>query len=377
MRLDLKIMNNELNNLLVKMYAGSIAYGTNLPTSDVDFRGLFCADPINIRTPFFPIREKVDDAEEDSKYYELSNFMKLCLDCNPNIIELLWTDESDIVQTSEPYKYLRSFREEFLSSKCAFTFSGYAMAQMKRIKGHDKWITNPKPVEPPYQKDYVSLLHNFTDEKMFKFDIERFQNNHRLIPYGNHVYGVYKADSYKLYSPENFNSLNKNFEGYISLNKNLEGYIEEFERGCIDEFKQKSPLFLVKFNEAEYLRDKEQHKQYWDWKENRNEKRSELEEKFGYDTKHGMHLVRLLRMGEEILSGKGVIVKRPDAAELLAIRHGAWTYDEAVKYAEDMDAKIKALYETTKIRKKPDIKLAAKVLMDVQDMVWEERKKNA
>ncbi|AEZ66297.1 hypothetical protein phiTE_131 [Pectobacterium phage phiTE] len=34
---------------------------------------------------------------------------------------------------------------------------------------------------------------------------------------------------------------------------------------------------------------------------NRNAARHELEEKFGYDTKHAMHLVRLLRMSQEIL----------------------------------------------------------------------------
>ena len=45
------------DNLLVKHYAGSKAYGTSLPTSDTDFRGIFVADPINVRTPFFPVRE--------------------------------------------------------------------------------------------------------------------------------------------------------------------------------------------------------------------------------------------------------------------------------------------------------------------------------
>lgn len=33
-------------NLLVKHYAGSHVYNTALLTSDVDFRGIFCADPV-------------------------------------------------------------------------------------------------------------------------------------------------------------------------------------------------------------------------------------------------------------------------------------------------------------------------------------------
>ena len=128
------------DNMLVKHFAGSIAYGTNLPTSDTDYRGIFCADPINVRTPFFPIREAEDATEEDTKLFELAHFMKLCLDCNPNVVETLWVDSSDITYTTPAYQLLRDHREALLSSKIAYTTSGYAMAQLKRIKGHDKWI---------------------------------------------------------------------------------------------------------------------------------------------------------------------------------------------------------------------------------------------
>lgn len=130
-----------LEKTIVKHYAGSLAYGTNLPTSDIDFRGIFVADEINIRTPFFPVREVSDQTEDDTKLFELSHFMKLTLDCNPNIIETLWVDESDITFRTPAYDLLRENRHELLSSKIAFTTSGYALAQLKRIKGHNKWLT--------------------------------------------------------------------------------------------------------------------------------------------------------------------------------------------------------------------------------------------
>lgn len=134
---------NELmrDNLLVKHLAGSHAYGTALPTSDTDYRGIFCADPVNLLTPFYTVREVEDQNEEDTKYYELSHFLKLCLDCNPNIVETLWVDESDVLFSTPAYEFLREHRSEFLSSKIAFTTSGYAFAQLKRIKGHNKWLT--------------------------------------------------------------------------------------------------------------------------------------------------------------------------------------------------------------------------------------------
>jgi hypothetical protein len=81
---------------------------------------------------------------------------------------------------------------------------------------------------------------------------------------------------------------------------------------------------------------------------------AELEAKYGYDTKHGMHLVRLLKMGEEILSGQGVIVKRPDAMELLDIRAGMMSYDALLEYAGALEEKVKEAARKTTLPWGPD-----------------------
>jgi len=357
------------DNMLVKHYAGSLAYGTNLPTSDVDFRGIFCADPVNIRTPFFNVRECEDQDEEDTKLYELTHFMKLCLDCNPNIVETLWVDDSDITFRTPAYDLLREHRYDLLSSKIAFTTSGYALAQLKRIKGHNKWINNPQSVEPPRQIDFVSLVQNFTKGKVMKIDLNDYRNGYRLVPYGSNIFGVTKLKGYSTFS-DDF-TLNITFDENENLGTGLFGKYG-FHLAWRDA--RKNPLFVVKFNKEEYNLAKERHKQYWTWKKNRNEARSELEEQFGYDTKHAMHLVRLLRMGVEALRDGELIVRRPDAQELLSIRAGAWTYEEVVKYAEEMDKEVREVwYKNTKLRKKPDLKFAAKLLMDIQDLVWEQQ----
>ena len=86
-----------------------------------------------------------------------------------------------------------------------------------------------------------------------------------------------------------------------------------------------------------------------------------------------MHLVRLLRMGKEALEEGVLKVKRPDAEELLAIRAGSWTYEECVKYAEEMDGLIRGkLYRETDLPKKPNLLNAAKILMETQRLVWGE-----
>jgi len=342
------------DNMIVKHYAGSISYGTNIATSDVDFRGLFCADPVNIRTPFFTVRECTDVTEEDTVLYELAHFMKLCLDCNPNVIETLWVDPADITFRTPAYDILRDARRGLLSSKMAFTFSGYAISQLGRIKGHNKWINNPQPVDPPPQINYVSLVQNFTADKIFRIDIRDYEDGYRLIPYGRDIFGLIEAPGYRTFSYD------------LTLNTNY----EEGE-GTSPSDARKRPLLIVKFNKEEYKQAKETHAKYWNWKNNRNAARSELEEQFGYDTKHAMHLVRLLRMGVEGLRDGEIIVKRPDAKELLQIRDGLWTYEEIVEYATEMDHQVRdVLYKQTRLPKKPDIKFAAQLLMGVQDSIW-------
>ena len=66
-------------------------------------------------------------------------------------------------------------------------------------------------------------------------------------------------------------------------------------------------------------------------------KRQHVIDKFGYDTKHAMHLVRLMRMGGEILRTGEVNVWRKDREDLLAVRRGEWSLDELVAWAEAED----------------------------------------
>lgn len=338
-------------NMLVKMVAGSHAYGTAIATSDSDFRGIFSGDELNIRTPFYPINEAEDDNEEDTKFYELRHFMKLCTDCNPNIIELLWTDDADITFRTPAFDELQKHRAEFLSSKIAFTTSGYALAQLKRIKGHNKWITNPQEVEPPRAWQFISLVQWFGKEKMLpsQFHILNYNYGYQLVPYSDTLFGI--------------------IENAVANTVNKDGSFNTMFD--LDRESLPSPLAFVKYNREEYKAAREKHGQYWNWKANRNEVRSELEEQFGYDTKHAMHLVRLLRMGLETLRDGVVYVKRPDAQELLSIRNGAWTYEEIVKYAEHMDKEVREVwYKKTSLPKTVDLKNAANVLMKVQDIVW-------
>jgi len=343
-------------DLIVSHMSGSHAYGMNTPTSDVDVRGIFCAPRKCICTPFNNINEQTIPSMEDAKVYEVSRFIQMYTDANPNILETLWVDEEDILTGSEAYTLLRNHRQQLLSKKVAFTYSGYALSQLKRVKGHKKWINNPCPVNPPKQSDYVSLVQNFTDDKILpsEFSLINYKEGCRLIPFGNNLFGLYvggKGGDYNTHTDDGM--LNMVF---------------------VDESRVDwgAPQMIVKWNKEDWAREKETHKNYWTWKRNRNPIRAALEEEHGADMKHVSHLVRLLRSVEEILTEGVVKVRRPDAEELLAIRNGSWQYDDIIKWAEDKDKLIRTtLYNQSELRNKPNLNLAGKLMMTIQDIYWE------
>jgi len=108
--------------------------------------------------------------------------------------------------------------------------------------------------------------------------------------------------------------------------------------------------------EKKYYDAKKHWDQYENWKINRNPKRAFYEEKFGYDTKHAYHLVRLMRMCKEILLTGKVIVKRPDREELLEIRNGYWSYERLIEFAENEEKQINKIYNSSNVlSEKPDL----------------------
>lgn len=97
--------------------------------------------------------------------------------------------------------------------------------------------------------------------------------------------------------------------------------------------------------ERRFAEDMRTWQQYRTWQRRRNPDRAALEAAHGYDTKHGAHLVRLLRMGREIVETGQVHVWRGDrdAEELRAIRAGAWPYEHIVAWAEAEAEAVRAV----------------------------------
>jgi hypothetical protein len=126
--------------------------------------------------------------------------------------------------------------------------------------------------------------------------------------------------------------------------------------------------------ERQYKAALAHYNQYENWKETRNPKRAALEAKFGFDTKHASHLIRLLRMSVEILTEGKLLVRRPDAAELLEIRRGAWTYDQLMSQVEALRAKVDLVFNSKSyvIPEKPDVNWLSDLCADLHLKYYDE-----
>ena len=339
---------------LVKHYAGSHAYGTNTPESDIDIRGIHCADERSIRTNInYKDEIKIaEDVTDDGKSFELLKFARLALECNPNVIETLFVDPSDIIETTSYYEKLRDIRDDFISKRVITTHMGYAKSQLKRIKGHNKWInkqqsedgTNPYDKEPTHS-GFIKMVQNFTNSKVLPrdFKIENYAENYKLLPFSKDLFGLFP------------------FEGSRSINDKGKLCVSDYEN-------RPNPSFLIKMNWEEFERAHKDWKQYWEWRKNRNPQRSKLEQENQYDTKHASHVIRLSRSAVELNKTGTLIVKRPDAKELLAIRNGEWSYekfqDEVLKLESELDETNSTLND------EPNIPKVWNTILEIQDDIW-------
>lgn len=115
--------------------AGSRLYGTNMPGSDWDMRGV-CVPP---RECIYGIRNfeqyhSPESDEVDLCVYSLRKFVSLAAQCNPNIVEILWSPAEYHAFHHPLWDELHAIRDVFLSKIAFKSFSGYAMSQLRKMQ---------------------------------------------------------------------------------------------------------------------------------------------------------------------------------------------------------------------------------------------------
>jgi predicted nucleotidyltransferase len=312
-------------HVLVVQLAGSQAHGTAGPGSDVDLRGV-CVAPLPVRVSLFDRFEQQDgalggpvgdavlaacrahpsardglDQKTEWVTYDVSKFLTLCGAANPNALELLFGDPTDRMYEAPGWRSIHDVRHHFLTRRVESTFSGYALGQLRRIASHRAWLLNPPKARPTRAQ----------------FGLPEFS------PLSKEDTGLVEA--------------------LVALRVGADGAAPDTEEARDEALRSLAlPAEIGAIFRAEkaYRAAMRTWDSYESWRTQRNPARAALERAHGYDTKHAMHLVRLLREGIEVLERGDLEVRRQDADELRAIRDGAWSWSRLEEEVAAMQAEL-------------------------------------
>ena len=343
--------------IIYRFISGSHAYGLNIPTSDIDKRGIFYRTKSELLSLQQGLSDPVSDTTNDTSYYSIGRFFDLAKDCNPNICEFFFMPK-EVIETCSPLmQKIIDNKHLFISKKAKHTFAGYAHEQCARAKGQNKWVNNPKPKERPERFDFCWFMPTDASRKFLK-NPDVMPN--RPVPLKEtHI-------DLKNYSCSSFEHCGDMFRiydygDYLDM---ASGIFKNGEIVCSsipkeDERNGRCHGFLI-FNKSAYNKEVEDWKNYWTWVKNRNPTRwlSQERGEIDYDAKHLCHCIRLLWSCINILKNGEPIIRwtGKEREFLMDVRAGKFEYDFLMNMADEKMKEIDTLYETSTIPYASDIK---------------------
>lgn len=311
-----KILNQ---HLMIKHYTGSKLYGTDLPTSDTDFGGIFIP-PVEALVGLSPIEQidlsKKDKSENgknttdatDEVYFSLHKFARLAMQGNPNVLEWLFVPTSAILVDSTYAKEFREKYEFFLSKHIIPRFVGYACAQKhKMVLRSDKW----------------QCLHAFR-EYLNKFEARQVLVEIRSNP---------DHDLFCTFNGDNCVVGDLNIQRTVLVKKAIDILSERIEKGT---------------------------------------NRQDTILKYGYDTKFGSHLIRLLLECKELLLTEKLILPLRFANRIKDIKIGKVSLNEVLDEATEIENEIRNLKDKTQLPENPDFNEIEDLVINItlKELCW-------
>lgn len=334
--------------------SGSHAHGTARSGSDVDLRGV-CVAPLALRLSLFerfqqweggvppgleqelvarlaahPSAARNLGVRRECVVYDIAKFLRLLAGANPNALEILFTHPGDWLHETPVWRRLHAERQRFLTREVQRTYLGYALAQLRKIATHRAWLLSP-PSQAPTRKELglpdTPALSREERQRVDAYLAERARN-----------YGV--------------SDLELPPAARATIEERIDRLVEDLavaRRETRDETLAATAaaalglphgVIEILLLERKYEARRRHYASYLTWQTERNPERAALERAHGYDTKHGMHLMRLLRTGLELLETGELHVRRPDAEELRRVRAGALSYEDLVAEAEALAARM-------------------------------------
>lgn len=353
------------NLILFEVISGSIAYGTNLPTSDVDRRYIYILPIEDILSG--NVIQQVNDDTNDVVGYEIGRFLELISSANPNLLELLNMPEDCVVYKNPIFDIILENKDMFLTKKCKNSFAGYAHAQITKAKGQDKkqnWEKNRVTRKTPLDFCYIHRgeksipLSKFLEEKGMSQELCGLSN----VPHSRDTYAIF----YDFKAEENGNSNeypNLGFKGIAFENSN------ELRLSSIPkDIPKKNFIGYISYNKDGYSKHCKDYNSYQKWLKERNEARWVDVKSHGQkiDGKNMMHCVRLIEMSREIGEGKGINVRRPNAQYLIDIRKGKVDLETLINKVESEISEVDEIFDNSTLPDGVDGNFVSEILLKIR-----------
>jgi hypothetical protein len=346
---------------------GSHAYGTNIETSDTDYAGVFIQSMEDILGSKY--KEQINDDTNDTVIYEVRRFLQLLASSNPTVLELLNTPEDCVIYKDPIFDLILENRERFITKVCAKSFGGYAKQQISKAKGQNKkqnWekdkVTRKTPLDFCYiHRGEKSIpLVNFMEEKGMD---QRFCGLSNL-PHSRDTYALFYD-----FKEEETNGEIKNlgFKGIA---------FEESNQVRLSSIPIDTPknyfIGYISYNKDGYSQHCKDYLSYQEWLEKRNESRWVDVKYHGQkiDGKNMMHCKRLMQMAKEIGEGKGIIVRRPNAKELIAIRKGEVDLETLINEVEKEIIEVDKLFDNSTIPDSVDNEFINSLIVKIRKQIY-------
>jgi len=286
-------------NKILEIVVGSHLYGTNTPTSDIDYSGIFLppkefvfglrrVEEVNLSiTAKDEVGRNTQNAV-DKKLYEFRKFVKLAIENNPNIMEQLFVNQANILYINTSGQALLAERHKFPHKGLLQKFKGYAFAQK-----HKMVIKSDKFNE---LSNALNYLKDFPDQKAILIELKD-----KALP---------------------FIKFTKDYCAIGDLN---------LQKGI---FVKKAVSMITE-------------------RLSKVGNRKNLITKYGFDTKFASNLIRLLLEGKELINTGKLIFPLTYHKTILDIKQGQWKIKEILDYAEQLENEIDVEIEKSELPSKP------------------------
>lgn len=312
------------NNIILLTLGGSHAYGTDLPTSDLDIRGCALNSKMQILTN--ENFEQFVNEETDTTIYSFNKLVTLLSNVNPNTCELLGNKQEHYFYLSPIGKELIDNTHLFLSKRAVYSFGGYANQQAYRLNQKAAHKLSQAGLEEHILKTLEFMKHDF-----------------------NTKYSEFPEDCINLYIDK---AVQEGYDTEIFMDINLHHY----------------PLRDYKAMWSELNNTVKAYSKIG--------KRNEHALEHGKIAKHMMHLIRLYMMCLDILEKEQIITYREKEYDLLMdIRNGKFLNDndqpipEFYDMVAEYEKKLEYAKNNTSLPDNPDYKAINEFVASVNERV--------